>query len=128
MVTDALEAGADGYLLKQIDSEQLYSSVRQVTQGEIALTPSATRELVTSIKGNDEHEKSDHPFAQLSARDIRIAHAVSLGKINKEIADELGLNEKTVKNLLTVIFTRLGINRRAQLAVLYEKYAKAAED
>jgi len=128
MISEALEAGADGYLLKQIDSEQLFSSVRQVIEGEIAITPSATRELITSMKNPAAGATDATVFSSLSERDIQIAQAVAQGKINKEIADDLDLNEKTIKNLLTVIFAKLDISRRSQLAVLYEKYSKAQVD
>ncbi|MEM6884460.1 MAG: response regulator transcription factor [Verrucomicrobiota bacterium] len=128
MVSEAMESGADGYLLKQIDSQQLYSSVRQVIQGEMAITPSATKELISSMKNKSIEDSDADVFSCLSSRDIQIAKAVALGKINKEIADELDLNEKTIKNLLTSIFGKLEINRRSQLAVLYEKYSKAQED
>ncbi|MGF1678081.1 MAG: response regulator [Candidatus Methylacidiphilales bacterium] len=122
MILEAMNAGASGYLLKEIESEQLFNSVRQVMSGQTAMPGNITQCLLDSIGKNKNNSLSD--IAGLSTQELKISSLVSKGLLNKEIGDQLGLTEKTVKNHLTHIFSKLHVNRRSQLAVLYAEYAR----
>jgi len=122
MIMKAMESGARGYLLKEIESDQLCENIIQVSRGQVILPDSVAHEWISGIHRSKEHDRLVHRFNQLSHQEKNVAREVSRGLMNKEIADSLGLSEKTVKNYLTHIFTKLDITRRSQLAVLYCRF------
>lgn len=109
-IMDAIEAGADGYLLKHSEPEVILSGIRQVLRGEAPLDPRAARVLLTSREGQE-------PSAHLTEREEEVLRMVTEGLANKAIARRLGIAERTVKAHLTHIFQRLGVTDRTQAAL-----------
>ncbi|WP_447975090.1 response regulator [Nitrospira sp. Kam-Ns4a] len=111
-------AGADGFLLKEVSSDDLVRAMRTVANGQSILDPAVTQRVLGRVKA-----LSSSPLEErrdpLSAQEQRVLALVAEGKTNKEIAVALNLSDKTVGNYLTNIFHKLGITRRAQAAVYY---------
>ena len=114
-VFSAIVAGASGYLLKQIRARDLVSAIESVARGESLLDPAVTEkvlERVRRIASGAEHDE----LAQLTQQERKILMLVAEGKTNKEIADEVFLSDKTVKNYVSSILSKLNLQRRAQAA------------
>lgn len=114
---DAIMAGAAGYVLKQVKGEDLVAAVRTVAAGQSMLDPATTRKLMESLR---HHEESDTEAAlgQLTPREREILVLVGEGRTNRQIGQELYLAEKTVKNHVSRLLAKLGVERRLQAAVL----------
>ncbi|MCC9306097.1 response regulator transcription factor [Kitasatospora sp. RB6PN24] len=121
---DAIMAGAAGYVLKQVKGSDLVSAVRTVASGQSMLDPATTRRLMDSLRHHDE-EDTDAVLAQLTPREREILMLVGEGKTNREIGKELYLAEKTVKNHVSRLLAKLGVERRLQAAVLAAHAADA---
>jgi two-component system response regulator DevR len=117
-VQQALTAGAYGYLLKDNDGATLASAISEVAAGRSVLDPSLASQVIRLVQRGPELSAVDKIRA-LSFQEQRIVALLTEGLTNKEIGDQLGLTEKTVKNYLATIFDKLGISRRAQAAALY---------
>ena len=114
-VFSAIVAGASGYLLKQIRARDLVSAIESVGRGESLLDPAVTEkvlERVRRIATGTEHDE----LAQLTKQERKILMLVAEGNTNKEIADEVFLSDKTVKNYVSSILSKLNLQRRAQAA------------
>jgi two-component system response regulator DevR len=120
-VLDAISAGADGYLLKEIDTPALLSAIEKVAAGQSILDPAVTRQLFTRVKSVPEPKEADR-FSLLSAQEKRVVALVAEGKTNKEIGLELGLSDKTVKNYLSNAMEKLQMNRRSQAAAFFVQH------
>lgn len=119
-VLAAILAGAHGYLVKEIGVEMLVESIKRVAAGESILDPAATQRVLAWVKTHS-GAPPDASREALSPQEQRIVALVAAGKTNKEIAAELGLSPKTVKNYLSNIYQKLQITRRAQAAALFAK-------
>lgn len=108
-------AGASGYLLKQIRGNSLADAVRQVAAGNSLLDPSATERLLARLR---EGEPKDERIASLSERQREILDLIAGGLTNRQIGERLFLAEKTVKNYVSALLAKLGMQRRTQAAVL----------
>lgn len=117
-VQQAISAGAYGYLLKDNDGTTLASAILAVAAGRSVLDPSVADQVVRMMKRGPEQSPADRIRA-LSLQERRVVALLTSGRTNKEIGDELGLTEKTVKNYVATIFDKLGIQRRAQAAALF---------
>ncbi len=117
---DAIMAGAAGYVLKQIKGSDLVSAVRTVAAGQSMLDPATTARLMGSLRGPDAHKDEQGPaaFADLSPRERDILELIGEGMTNHEIGKRLYLSEKTVKNHISRLLAKLGVERRVQAAVL----------
>lgn len=118
LVYEAMSSGAHGYLLKEINAQALWQAIVDVAAGKFILDPAVTTRVLNLVRHGapqSEHDK----LAQLSAQERRVLALVADGKTNKEIAEQMGLSDKTVKNYLSNIFEKLQISRRSQAAVLY---------
>ncbi len=117
---DAIMAGAAGYVLKQIKGSDLVSAVRTVAAGQSMLDPATTARLMGSLRGPDAHKDEQGPaaFADLSPRERDILELIGEGMTNQEIGKRLYLSEKTVKNHISRLLAKLGVERRVQAAVL----------
>lgn len=115
----ALELGALGYILKDADSKVLIESVRSVYSGQTYIQPSMARELVNEYKRIK--NGSDDPKSLLTDREVEVLKLLSKGMLNKEIANELYISEKTVKNHISSIFRKLDVQDRTQAAVFAVK-------
>jgi two-component system response regulator DevR len=116
---DAIMAGAAGYVLKQIKGSDLVSAVRTVASGQSMLDPATTARLMGSLRGSDgEQEPENAVLAALSPRERDILALIGEGMTNRQIGDRLYLSEKTVKNHISRLLAKLGVERRVQAAVL----------
>jgi two-component system response regulator DevR len=110
----AVMAGASGYLLKEIRGSNLVDAVRQVAMGRSLLDPSVTERLLTRLR---EGAPEDPRLASLTAREKEILVLIADGLTNKQIGQQLFLAEKTVKNYVSGLLAKLGMERRTQAAV-----------
>ena len=114
----AISSGADGYLLKDIDSADLISAIKQVSEGKSILDPVVTRRVLGRFKSAGE-KPGQSGLEALSAQELRVIALVAQGKTNKEIGLEMGLSDKTVKNYLSNLLDKLKMTRRSQAAAFY---------
>ncbi len=117
----AIMAGASGYLLKQIKGGDLVDAVRRVAAGESLLDPALTRQVLDRIRAEPEQ---DERIAQLTARERHILELIVEGKTNRQIAAETYLAEKTVKNYVSNLLSKMGMTRRTEAAVYAARLAE----
>jgi len=111
---DAIMAGASGYILKQIKSDDIVEAVRLVAKGQSLLDPSVTATVLERLrKGPEEDER----LARLTTQERNILDLVAEGLTNRQIAEQVHLAEKTVKNYVSNLLSKLGMERRTQAAV-----------
>ncbi|MFI9755150.1 response regulator [Streptomyces collinus] len=116
---DAIMAGASGYVLKQIKGSDLVSAVRTVASGRSMLDPETTARLMRSLRSDPSEQQAVAPeLASLSPREREILVLIGDGLTNREIGRKLYLSEKTVKNHISRLLAKLGVQRRVQAAVL----------
>jgi len=120
----AILAGASGFALKRVRSNELIEAIRRIAAGESLLDPATTRDLLARI-GAD--RTRDPVLARLSSRERVILHHIADGKSNRQIAKELYLAEKTVKNYVSNLLTKMGMQRRTEAAA-YLARATAPEE
>ena len=123
-VQEALSAGARGYLLKENDGASLARALRTVAAGQPVLDPSMAGQVLNLVKNRGETSAAGK-LSQLSPQERRVVAFLADGLTNKEIGDRLGLTEKTIKNYLATVFTKLNIARRSQAAALFVEAGKA---
>ena len=119
-VLAAVLAGAQGYVLKNIDASLLVRSIRQVSNGQSILDPALTQRALDWIKAWPA-QAGPVRRQSLSPQEERVLALVAEGLTNKEIATAMQLSDKTVKNYLANMFQKLHISRRAQAAALFVK-------
>ncbi len=115
----AIMAGASGYVLKQIIGVDLVETVRKVANGQSLLDPSVTQRVLERIRSGGSSEPAE--LQSLTPQERRILVLITEGMTNRQIGGELFLAEKTVKNYVTRILSKLGLQRRTQAAVLASK-------
>jgi two-component system, NarL family, response regulator DevR len=111
----AIMAGAAGYVLKQIRGNDLVDAVRRVASGQSLLDPAVTARVLDRIRRGADQPKE---LAQLTEQERRILEHVAEGLTNHEIAQRMFLADKTVKNYVSSVLAKLGLERRTQAAVL----------
>jgi len=111
----AVVAGASGYLLKQVRGSSIVQSIREVARGSSLLDPAAVHRLRAQLRSP---AAEDERLAGLTNRERQILDLITDGCSNREIAGQLFLAEKTVKNYITALLDKLGLRRRTQVAVL----------
>lgn len=114
-------AGASGYVLKQINAEDLMRAVRTVAAGGSLLDPEVTGKVLQRLRSG-KHLLRDERLAKLSPQEERILQLVADGLTNKQIGDQLGLAEKTVKNYMSSVLTKLRVGRRAEAAAYLARH------
>jgi two-component system response regulator DevR len=112
---DAIACGAEGYVLKQIGSADLIRALERVGRGESLLDPSVTDRVFAKMREVRQRERA-HAFADLNAQEMQILGRIAEGETNREIGAALQLSEKTVRNYVSIILSKLGLNSRAQAA------------
>jgi two-component system, NarL family, response regulator DevR len=117
----SIMAGASGYVLKQVRGGELVRAIRTVGKGESLLDPAVTKAVLDRLR-KGKHLLRDEKLARLSPQEERILSAVADGKTNKEIGDELHLAEKTVKNYVSSILSKLEVARRAEAAAYLARH------
>lgn len=117
LVREALQAGAAGYLLKEVDRGTLAEAIRAVRRGRLTLSPTATQALIHAMTMAPESvlAKSD---TQLTERELQVLTLVIDGQRNKEIADRLVITPATVKYHIQRLFLKLGVSTRTELVVV----------
>ncbi len=120
-VLSAIVAGASGYLLKQVRARDLVSALEAVGRGESLLDPAVTEKVLERVRRIATGAYTDE-LAQLTAQEQKILLLVAEGKTNKEIAAEVFLSDKTVKNYVSSILSKLNLQRRAQAAAFVAKH------
>ncbi|MFT3830836.1 MAG: response regulator transcription factor [Opitutaceae bacterium] len=118
-VSEAITAGAHGYLIKDINGPGLVQGIMDVAAGRTVLAPAITSQVMTMMRTNQHQELLRKRFDSLSAQEQRVLAHVARGLTNKEVALELGLSEKTVKNYLSNLFEKLQVSRRSQAVAFY---------
>ena len=111
----SIMAGAAGYVLKQVRSNDLVRSIRAVAEGQSLLDPAVTGAVLERLR-KGKQLMMDPKLARLSPQEERILSLVADGKTNKEIGKDLKLAEKTVKNYVSAILSKLEVSRRAEAA------------
>jgi DNA-binding NarL/FixJ family response regulator len=122
IVLESIDAGGDGYLLKEIDEENLVRAIINVASGQSILDPAVTRRVLERVKNPDAIAGKDK-FETLSPQERRVLALVAEGKTNKEIGSALGLSDKTVKNYLSNILEKLQLTRRSQAAAFFVQHS-----
>jgi two-component system, NarL family, response regulator DevR len=121
---DAIMAGASGYVLKEIRGNDLIEAIRQVAAGKSLLDPVATQRVLQRLRdGNPEDER----LAGLSEQEKRILVLIGDGLTNRQIGEQMHLAEKTVKNYVSSLLAKLGMERRTQAAALAARIAADSE-
>jgi DNA-binding NarL/FixJ family response regulator len=123
----SIVAGAAGYLLKQTRGRELVSAIEAVARGESLLDPSVTATVLQRMRELATGGHKD-PLSNLTEQERRILGLIAEGKTNREIAGTVYLSEKTVKNYVSTILSKLGMERRAQAAAfMAEQRARGHE-
>lgn len=115
LIADAIASGGQGYLLKEIDGPGLHKAIVDVATGKSILAPEAAERMFKIVKDGAKCADLD----SLSPQETRVLTLISLGKTNKEVASDLNLSEKTVKNYLANVFDKLNVSRRSHAVALY---------
>jgi DNA-binding NarL/FixJ family response regulator len=122
IVIESIDAGADGYLLKEIDEPTLVRAIRDVARGQSILDPAITRRVLERARTPSITTARDR-WDSLSPQERRVLALVAQGKTNKEIAMDLSLSDKTVKNYLSNALEKLGMTRRSQAAAFFVQHS-----
>ncbi len=117
-VSEAIRAGAKGYLLKDMPSEELINAIRSINSGYAQLAPGLLERVIGQETTKPTLSESiSRRLAELTPRELDVARLVAVGSTNQEIAKELFISESTVKTHINSIFNRLNLKNRAQLAI-----------
>jgi two-component system response regulator DevR len=117
----SIMAGASGYVLKQVKGGELVRAIRTVGKGESLLDPAVTSAVLDRLR-RGKHLLKDEKLARLSPQEERILSLVADGKTNREIGEDLHLAEKTVKNYVSSILSKLEVARRAEAAAYLARH------
>jgi DNA-binding NarL/FixJ family response regulator len=115
----AIMAGASGYVLKQVRGNDLVETVRRVAGGQSALDPAVTRQVLDRLRRGPE---VDPAVAPLTPQETRLLELIGQGMTNRQIAQTMHLAEKTVKNYVSAVLSKLNLERRTQAAVFAAKH------
>jgi DNA-binding NarL/FixJ family response regulator len=115
MLFSAIRAGASGYVLKQVGSEELIQSIEAVGRGEASLDPALTQRVFSQVR-KAIRDQDASAFSDLTDQELRVLGLVSEGKTNKEIAESLYLGQGTVRNYVSNILSKLNVSNRAEAA------------
>lgn len=115
LVMETLKSGADGYLLKNVQFESLVDTIRLVHQGAHILDPSVSEGVIRNLKEGNLNLTDQ----ELSPRERSILALISEGKSNKEIAEELSISDKTVRNYMSSLFVKIHVSNRTEAAIYW---------
>ncbi|MBI3739191.1 MAG: response regulator transcription factor [Chloroflexi bacterium] len=115
LIMRAINAGAVGYVLKQVGNEELLRAIDAAARGEALLDPAVTARLLSRVRENERKAEED-AFRDLSNREMDVLALLARGKTNAEIGQSLNLSEKTVGNYVSTMFEKLHLNNRIELA------------
>lgn len=114
-VFDAIAAGADGFVLKQLGSDDLIKKIEEVGRGDSVLDPTTTTRVFAKMR-EQIRKREESAFSQLTEQELRVLAHLAEGKTNREIADLLALGEGTVRNYVSAVFSKLHVTNRAEAA------------
>jgi DNA-binding NarL/FixJ family response regulator len=117
----AIMAGAAGYVLKQVSGNSLVSAIRRLAAGQSLLDPAVTSRVLERVRTGPAESEELEEFKELTDQERRILALVAEGLTNRQIAERMYLAEKTVKNYVSSLLAKLGLERRTQAAVLAAK-------
>jgi DNA-binding NarL/FixJ family response regulator len=118
---EAIMAGASGYLLKQVRSTAVVDAIRRVSTGESLLDPAVTNRVLARLRAGPDQ---DDRISQLTPQERRLLELLADGKTNREIAQHMVLAEKTVKNYVSNVLNKMGVQRRTEAAVYAARLAE----
>lgn len=121
LLFNAIRAGASGYVLKQIGSEDLIRALEAVGRGDALLDPKLTRAVFDRVR-DAERQAEGSVFADLTEQELRVLALVAQGKTNKEIARTIHLSNGTVRNYVSNLMHKLGVSNRAEAAAFAVKH------
>ncbi|GFN31571.1 response regulator [Paenibacillus xylaniclasticus] len=126
-VLPAIRAGAKGYLLKDIEPDELVRAIRRVWQGQVELHPDAAGRLMSLLAASEASSKpeshdSASRLSDLTKRELEVLRLIASGMSNKEIGDSLNITEKTVKTHVSHVLDKLGLADRTQAAIFAVKH------
>ncbi len=117
-IFDGLRSGAIGYLLKDAPTEKLYEAIRAAAKGESFIQPSVAARLVAEFSRLSQQAPAAAQLVEpLSARELEVVRLLANGATNREIANQMVLAEGTVKNYVTSIFNKMGVDDRTSAAM-----------
>jgi two-component system response regulator DevR len=123
MIMQAISAGADGYLLKEIGRDQLVEAIQKVASGQSILDPAVTGRVFGKMQALIQDPNGGNRLNSLSAQERKVLALVAEGKTNKEIAAAMGLSDKTIKNYFSNILEKLQLSRRSQAAAYFVQHS-----
>ena len=126
-VQEAMSAGAQGYLLKDNDGASLAAGLRSIAAGDAVLDPAMAGQVLNLVKRRPTVSAAEK-IGLLSFQERRVVALVAEGMTNKQIGEQMGLTEKTVKNYVATIFSKLNIERRTQAATLFVEAGQSRID
>lgn len=119
LVYNAVIAGAQGYLMKEVDPQGLITSIIDAAAGKSVLTPDITSRVLRMVRSGGPTTGTPGELAHLSTQERRVLALVAEGLTNKQVGEQLSLSENTVKNYLVSVFEKLNVKRRSQAAAFY---------
>jgi two-component system nitrate/nitrite response regulator NarL len=120
-LVESLKCGAQGYLLKEMEPEELVTALHNILEGKTVIAPDLTSVLAQAVQGGEEEpveEETGSPFATLTPREMEILTHLAIGQSNKVIARDLGISIGTVKLHVKAILRKLGVHSRVEAAVM----------
>lgn len=121
LLFDAISAGASGYVLKQIDSKELIHALERIGRGESLLDPAVTQQVFKRMRETTRKAETE-AFTPLTEQELKVLALVAQGKRNKDIAALVFLSEKTVRNYVSAILSKLGLQTRSEAAAYAVKH------
>jgi two-component system, NarL family, response regulator DevR len=121
LLFDAISAGASGYVLKQIGSNELIRALETIGRGDSLLDPAVTKRVFDRVR-EASRKAEDEAFAILTDRELNVLALIAKGKTNKEIAADIFLSEKTVRNYVSSLLSKLHLSTRAEAAAYAVKH------
>lgn len=121
----SIMAGAVGYLLKQTRGQTLADAIEQVMRGESLLDPAVTQRVLEQVRSSG--TRKDDELSLLSEQEQKILDLIALGKTNKEIAKDVFLSDKTVKNYVSSILSKLNLRRRSEAAAFIARRQSSSD-
>jgi len=118
-VGEAIQAGAAGYLVKDVDARELGRAVHLAAEGSAVIHPNLTRQFLEEIR---QLTRSEQNVASLSAREVEVLQMIAYGSTNRAVADALRISPQTVKTYLERIFTKLGVSDRTRAVAVALKH------
>jgi DNA-binding NarL/FixJ family response regulator len=115
-IFEAIKAGANGYLLKEVELDEMLDAIRRVARGEAYLDPVIAGRVLAELRQPKKEPETQQPH-DLAERDIQILSLIGQGLSNQEIADRIMISEKTVRNRLSRLFKRFALKNRTEAAL-----------